>query len=56
MVSGKISKTIGLLCKLQSFLPRPALITICKALYNNTIYIIHYIYLYIYIYIYQIPS
>ena len=49
MVSGKISKTIGLLCKLQSFLRRPALITICKALYNNTIYIIQYIYIYIYI-------
>ena len=27
----KISKTIGLLCKLHNFLPRATLITICKA-------------------------
>ena len=31
MVSGKISKTIGLLRKLQNLLPRAALITIYKA-------------------------
>ena len=31
MVSGKISKTIGFLRKLQNFLPRAALITIYKA-------------------------
>ena len=31
MVSGKISKTIGLLLKLQNLLPRAALITIYKA-------------------------
>ena len=31
MVSGKISKTIGLLRKLQNFLPKAALITIYKA-------------------------
>ena len=30
-MSGKISKTIGLLCKLQIFFPRAALITIYKA-------------------------
>ena len=31
MVFRKISKTIGLLCKLHNFLPRAALITIYKA-------------------------
>ena len=31
MVSAEISKTIGLLCKLQNLLPRVALITIYKA-------------------------
>ena len=31
MVSGKISKTVGLLHKLQNFLPKAALITIYKA-------------------------
>ena len=31
MVFRKISKTIALLCKLLNFLPRAALITICKA-------------------------
>ena len=34
MVSLKISKTLGLLRKLQNLLPRPALITIYKALSN----------------------
>ena len=27
----KLNKTIGLICKLQNFLPRSALITLCKA-------------------------
>ena len=30
-VSNKISKTIGLLRKLQNILPRPAVLTICKS-------------------------
>ena len=34
MVSGKISETIGLLRKLQNFLPRTAFITIYKAFFR----------------------
>ena len=44
MVSGKISKTIGFLRRLQNLLPRAALITIYKAFmrshldYGDTLY------------------
>ena len=35
MLSGKISKTTGLLRKFQTFLPRAALIAIYKALFRH---------------------
>ena len=44
MMSGKISKTIGLLHKLQNFLPKSVLITVYKAFirphldYDNIFY------------------